>query len=178
MKFEDVEYKVRSSQAASINPVRAVVSKFASQLNLEQDKYKEILKGVTGSTGPGEILALMGPSGSGKTTLLKIIGGRLTDNVKGNITYNDIPYNPALKRRLAHFYQSFYFFVIQSILSISFYCRIGFVTQDDILLPQLTVEETLVFSAFLRLPSDMSLQQKYAKVEMIMKELGLERYEL
>ncbi|MBA0852610.1 hypothetical protein Goshw_007515 [Gossypium schwendimanii] len=151
LKFEDVEYKVRSSQAASINPVRVVVSKFASQLNLEQDKYKEILKGVTGSTGPGEILALMGPSGSGKTTLLKIIGGRLTDNVKGNITYNDIPYNAALKR------------------------RIGFVTQDDILLPQLTVEETLVFSAFLRLPSDMSLQQKYAKVEMITKELGLER---
>ncbi|XP_039038284.1 ABC transporter G family member 26-like [Hibiscus syriacus] len=93
----------------------------------------------------------MGPSGSGKTTLLKIIGGRLTDNVKGNITYNDLPYSLALKR------------------------RIGFVTQDDILLPQLTVEETLVFSAFLRLPSDMSLQQKYAKVEMIMKELGLER---
>ncbi|GMJ01466.1 ATP-binding cassette G26 [Hibiscus trionum] len=151
LKFEDVEYKVRSHQPASINPVRTVMSKLASQLNLEQDKYKEILKGVTGSTSPGEILALMGPSGSGKTTLLKIIGGRLTDNVKGNITYNDIPYSPALKR------------------------RIGFVTQDDILLPQLTVEETLVFSAFLRLPSDMSLQQKYAKVEMIMKELGLER---
>ncbi|EOY11952.1 hypothetical protein QUC31_001574 [Theobroma cacao] len=151
LKFEDVEYKVTNGQAACINPVKAVVSKVASQLNLEQDKYKEILKGITGSTGPGEVLALMGPSGSGKTTLLKIIGGRLTDNVKGSITYNDIPYNPALKR------------------------RIGFVTQDDILLPQLTVEETLVFSAFLRLPSDMSLQQKYAKVEMIMKELGLER---
>ncbi|XP_021287941.1 ABC transporter G family member 26 [Herrania umbratica] len=151
LKFEDVEYKVKNRQAACINPVKAVVSKVASQLNLEQDKYKEILKGITGSTGPGEVLALMGPSGSGKTTLLKIIGGRLTDNVKGSITYNDIPYNPALKR------------------------RIGFVTQDDILLPQLTVEETLVFSAFLRLPSDMSLQQKYAKVEMIMKELGLER---
>ncbi|KAE8696815.1 ABC transporter G family member 26 [Hibiscus syriacus] len=110
MKFEDLENKVRSHQPASINPHR-----------------------------PGEIRALMGPSGSGKTTLLKIIGGRLTDNVKGNITYNDLPYSLALKR------------------------RIGFVTQDDILLPQLTVEETLVFSAFLRLPSDMSLQQKYAK---------------
>ena len=120
MKFEDVEYKVRNSQAASINPVRAVVSKVASQLNLEQDKYKEILKGVTGSTGPGEILALMGPSGSGKTTLLKIIGGRLTDNVKGNITYNDIPYNAALKRRLGQFYRSFSFlsFKISSIPSL------------------------------------------------------------
>lgn len=75
--------------------MKAVVS----QLSTEQDNYKQILKGITGSIGPGEILALMGPSGSGKTTLLKIIGGRLRENVKGTITYNDIPYNPALKRR-------------------------------------------------------------------------------
>ncbi|EEF39648.1 ABC transporter G family member 26 [Ricinus communis] len=151
LKFEDVEYRVRNSQASSANPVKAVVSKVASQLHLEQDNYKKILKGITGSIGPGEILALMGPSGSGKTTLLKIIGGRLTDNVKGSITYNDIPYNAALKR------------------------RIGFVTQDDVLFPQLTVEETLVFAAFLRLPENMSRQQKYARVDIIVKELGLER---
>ncbi|CAN1334305.1 ABC transporter G family member 26 [Linum perenne] len=142
LKFEDVEYKVRNSSqgggSSSMNPVKAVVSKVASQLNLEQDNYKQILKGITGSIGPGEILALMGPSGSGKTTLLKIIGGRLTDNVKGKIT-------------------------------------VGFVTQDDVLLPQLTVEETLVFAAFLRLPGNMSRQQKYARVEIIMKDLGLER---
>ncbi|KAK3200053.1 hypothetical protein Dsin_023468 [Dipteronia sinensis] len=150
LKFEDVEFKVKSSQASTMNPVKSVVSKVASQLNLDKD-YKQILKGITGSIGPGEILALMGPSGSGKTTLLKIVGGRLTDNVKGKITYNDIPYNTALKR------------------------RIGFVTQDDVLLPQLTVEETLVFAAFLRLPGKMNRQQKYARVEMIIKELGLER---
>uniref|UniRef100_A0A2N9HYH3 ABC transporter domain-containing protein n=1 Tax=Fagus sylvatica TaxID=28930 RepID=A0A2N9HYH3_FAGSY len=151
LKFEDVEFKVRNSKASSNNPVKAVVSKVATQLNVEQDNHKHILKGITGSIGPGEILALMGPSGSGKTTLLKVIGGRLLDNVKGKITYNDIPYNAAVKR------------------------RIGFVTQDDVLFPQLTVEETLVFSAFLRLPSNMSQQQKYARVEMIVKELGLER---
>ncbi|TXG68015.1 hypothetical protein EZV62_009290 [Acer yangbiense] len=150
LKFEDVEFKVKSSQASTMNPVKSVVSKVTSQLNLDKD-YKKILKGITGSIGPGEILALMGPSGSGKTTLLKIVGGRLTDNVKGKITYNDIPYNTALKR------------------------RIGFVTQDDVLLPQLTVEETLVFAAFLRLPGNMNRQQKYARVEMIIKELGLER---
>lgn len=54
-------------------------------------------------------------------------------------------------------------------------CRIGFVTQDDVLFPQLTVEETLVFAAFLRLPSRMSRHQKYERVELIVKELGLER---
>ncbi|CAN6556152.1 hypothetical protein TB2_038131 [Malus domestica] len=149
LKFEDVEFKVRNSKASS-NTVKAMVSKVASQLNMEHN-YKEILKGITGSIGPGEILALMGPSGSGKTTLLKVIGGRLLDNVKGKVTYNDIRYSPALKR------------------------RIGFVTQDDVLFPQLTVEETLVFAAFLRLPSTMTRQEKYARVEMIVKELGLER---
>ncbi|KAG8385998.1 hypothetical protein BUALT_Bualt03G0103300 [Buddleja alternifolia] len=150
MQFADVEFKVKVRNVSSLNPVKAVVSKVASQLNI-QDNYKQILKGITGSVGPGEILALMGPSGSGKTTLLKIIGGRLHENVKGTVTYNDISYNPVLKR------------------------RIGFVTQDDVLFPQLTVEETLVFAAFLRLPSRMSQRQKYERVELVVKELGLER---
>ncbi|KAK4491795.1 hypothetical protein RD792_002571 [Penstemon davidsonii] len=151
LPFADVEFKVKVRGASSVNPVKAVVSKVASQLNTEHDNYKQILKGISGSIGPGEILALMGPSGSGKTTLLKIIGGRLRENVRGNVTYNDISYNPALKR------------------------RIGFVTQDDVLFPQLTVEETLVFAAFLRLPSRMSKNQKYDRVELIIKELGLQR---
>ncbi|KAL0353481.1 UNVERIFIED_CONTAM: ABC transporter G family member 26 [Sesamum angustifolium] len=151
VQFADVEFKVKVRNSSSVNPVKAVVSKVAVQLNIEQDNYKQILKGITGSTGPGETLALMGPSGSGKTTLLKILGGRLHENVKGTVTYNDVSYNPALKR------------------------RIGFVTQDDVLFPQLSVEETLVFAAFLRLPSGMSRRQKYERVELIVKELGLER---
>ncbi|KAF7815999.1 ABC transporter G family member 26 [Senna tora] len=149
LKFEDVEYKVKNSNAAS--NVKKMVSKVGTQVNENQERYKKILKGITGSIGPGEILALMGPSGSGKTTLLKVIGGRLSENVKGNITYNDVAYSSAFKR------------------------RIGFVTQEDVLFPQLTVEETLVFSAFLRLPANMSQQQKYDKVEATLKDLGLER---
>ncbi|KAG2394797.1 hypothetical protein LR48_Vigan09g093300 [Vigna angularis] len=151
LKFEDVEYKVRNSQAGSGNVVKSMMSKLTTHLTVEEDRYKRILKGITGSIGPGEILALMGPSGSGKTTLLRVIGGRLVDNVKGKVTYNDVRFNPALKR------------------------RIGFVTQEDVLFPQLTVEETLVFSALLRLPGSMSKQQKYAKVDTTIKELGLER---
>ncbi|KAK7305280.1 hypothetical protein VNO77_43183 [Canavalia gladiata] len=151
LKFEDVEYKVRNSQAVSNNLTKIMTSKSAIQINAKKDRYKKILKGITGSIGPGEILALMGPSGSGKTTLLRVIGGRLLNNVKGKITYNDTHYTPAIKR------------------------RIGFVTQEDVLFPELTVEETLVFSALLRLPTNMSKQQKYAKVETTIKELGLER---
>ncbi|KAK7387186.1 hypothetical protein VNO78_27763 [Psophocarpus tetragonolobus] len=151
LKFEDVEYKVRNSQASSNNLVKTMVSKATTKPTVEKDRYKKILKGITGSIGPGEILALMGPSGSGKTTLLRVIGGRLIDNVKGKVTYNDVRFTSAVKR------------------------RIGFVTQEDVLFPQLTVEETLVFSALLRLPTNMSKQQKYAKVDTTIKELGLER---
>ncbi|KAK1274141.1 ABC transporter G family member 26 [Acorus gramineus] len=141
LKFEDVEFSVGGT---SKNPMKAV-------MKVEGGECKSILKGITGSIGPGEVLALMGPSGSGKTTLLKVIGGRLRVNVKGKISYNDVPYNAALKR------------------------RIGFVTQDDVLLPQLTVEETLVFAASLRLPNIMNWQQKYSRVLAIIDELGLER---
>lgn len=87
------------SKATPGNPVKAVMSKVVSQPKNEQEDFKQILKGITGSIGPGEILALMGPSGSGKTTLLKVIGGRLRENIKGTVTYNDVPYSPALKRR-------------------------------------------------------------------------------
>ncbi|ONK68591.1 uncharacterized protein A4U43_C05F13730 [Asparagus officinalis] len=147
LKFADVEYRVHQG---SRNPVKAVMSSVASQLRMERGG-KQILKGITGSVGPGEILALMGPSGSGKTSLLKILGGRLHGDIKGSITYNDTPYCPRLKK------------------------RIGFVTQDDVLFPHLTVEETLVFAAFLRLPRNMTRQQKYSRADAIIKELSLER---
>ncbi|XP_066372247.1 ABC transporter G family member 26-like isoform X2 [Miscanthus floridulus] len=149
LKFENVEYRVKMTLK---NPLTAVRVAFASQMTVDQgSSCKHILKGIAGSVDPGEILALMGPSGSGKTTLLKILGGRLDGGIKGQITYNDTPYSPCLKR------------------------RIGFVTQDDVLFPQLTVEETLVFAAFLRLPACMSKQQKRDRVDAIITELNLER---
>lgn len=96
MQFENVEYKVRD---ASKNPMKAVITNVSSQLRVGQGSCRHILKGISGSVGPGEILALMGPSGSGKTTLLKALGGRLDGDVKGSIAYNDTPYGPSIKRR-------------------------------------------------------------------------------
>ncbi|KAJ4705444.1 ABC transporter family protein [Melia azedarach] len=113
---------------------------------------KDILNGITGSVNPGEVLALMGPSGSGKTTLLNLLGGRLMQaTVGGSITYNDQPYSKFLKS------------------------KIGFVTQDDVLLPHLTVKETLRYAALLRLPKTLTKEQKEKRAIDVIYELGLER---
>ncbi|KAL5739837.1 hypothetical protein ACOSP7_028731 [Xanthoceras sorbifolium] len=113
---------------------------------------REILNGITGSVNPGEVLALMGPSGSGKTTLLNLLGGRLMQpTVGGSVTYNDHPYSKSLKS------------------------KIGFVTQDDVLFPHLTVKETLTYAALLRLPKTLTKQQKEKRAIDVIYELGLER---
>ncbi|RDX77220.1 ABC transporter G family member 22 [Mucuna pruriens] len=113
---------------------------------------KDILNGITGSVNPGEVLALMGPSGSGKTTLLNLLGGRLSQPISGgSITYNDQPYSKFLKS------------------------RIGFVTQDDVLFPHLTVKETLTYAARLRLPKTFTKEQKEKRALDVIYELGLER---
>ena len=50
----------------------------------------------------------------------------------------------------------------------------GYVMQDDQLFPMLTVRETLMFSARLRLPGSMSLEEKRERVDMLILELGLQ----
>lgn len=111
-------------------------------------REKTILNGVSGVVCPGEILAMLGPSGSGKTTLLTALGGRL-GKLSGKITYNGQPFSGAVKRRT------------------------GFVAQDDVLYPHLTVTETLLFTALLRLPNTLALAEKLRHVESIITELGL-----
>ncbi|XP_057814737.2 ABC transporter G family member 22 [Cryptomeria japonica] len=112
---------------------------------------KEILHGISGSVSPGEFLAMMGPSGSGKTTLLSLLGGRNHQHMTGEVTYNELPFHKSLKR------------------------RIGFVTQDDVLYPHLTVSETLMYAALLMLPKDLTKQQKIERVEQVIQDLRLER---
>ncbi|CAI0396048.1 unnamed protein product [Linum tenue] len=52
---------------------------------------------------------------------------------------------------------------------------IGFVTQDDVVFPHLTVKETLTYSALLQLPSVLSRQQKRDRALNVITELGLDR---
>lgn len=55
----------------------------------------------------------------------------------------------------------------------NFKCMTGYVVQDDVVMGTLTVRENFMFSANLRLSSDISQSVKKAKVEEVIQELGL-----
>lgn len=111
-----------------------------------------ILNGVTGMVRPGEVMAIMGPSGSGKTTLLDILANRTkTGTVSGDIYVNGHSLSPSEYKRL-----------------------IGYVDQEDVMIPTLTVYETILYSALLRLPRSMSNAAKKFRVMEVMQELGID----
>ncbi|KAJ6815291.1 ABC transporter G family member 14-like isoform X2 [Iris pallida] len=146
LKFEEVVYKVKVGQRGWLCGVVGSSSKSAE---------KSILNGVSGQVCPGEMLAMLGPSGSGKTTLLTALGGRLPSagprRLSGKITYNGQAFTSSVRR------------------------KIGFVSQDDVLYPNLTVSETLTFTALLRLPRTLARAEKVEKVRRVIAELGLEK---
>ncbi|XP_072174668.1 uncharacterized protein [Diadema setosum] len=112
---------------------------------------RDVLKGVSGVAEPGQLLAIMGPSGSGKTVLLNCLAGRHRRLEGGRIRLNGHRLNKQLRR------------------------QISFVLQEDLFLDQLTLRETLMFTAQLRLPDSMSYQEKLQKVENIVDVLDLRR---
>jgi ABC-type multidrug transport system ATPase subunit len=92
----------------------------------------QLLCGVTGAFRPGILTALVGVSGAGKTTLMDVLAGRKTDGyIEGEIRISGFPK------------------VQETFARISGYCE-----QNDIHSPQVTVLESLVFSAWLRLPPE------------------------
>ncbi|KAF3779682.1 ABC transporter G family member 10 [Nymphaea thermarum] len=111
---------------------------------------RSILRGVSFKARIGEILAIAGPSGAGKSTLLEILAGKeLPGRLSGEVLVNGRPMDGASYRRIS-----------------------GYVTQDDdALYPLLTVEETLLYSARLRLPNDGN---RAGRVKALLAELGLE----
>lgn len=102
----------------------------------------QLLRNVTGVFIPGVLTALMGVSGAGKTTLMDVLAGRKTSGyIQGDIRISGYP-----KKQ-------------ETFTRISGYCE-----QNDIHSPQLTVQESLIFSAFLRLPQEIIDEQKMVRL--------------
>ncbi|CAF1013544.1 unnamed protein product [Adineta ricciae] len=114
-------------------------------------KRKCLLNNISGAI-TGGLWAVMGPSGSGKSTLLNTLACRLDVNtvVEGEMRLNGAPYDNAELK-----------------------CIAGYVMQDDLLNGYLTVEETLMYTAKLRLPRTFTDKQRKERVEDVMADLGL-----
>ncbi|KAL4029284.1 ABC transporter G family member 32 [Cucumis melo var. makuwa] len=111
----------------------------------------QLLVNVSGSFRPGVLTALLGVSGAGKTTLMDVLAGRKTGGViEGNIHISGYP-----KRQ-------------DTFARVSGYCE-----QTDIHSPCLTIMESLLFSAWLRLPSDVDLETQRAFVDEVMELVEL-----
>ncbi|KAJ9167152.1 hypothetical protein P3X46_021823 [Hevea brasiliensis] len=161
LRFVDVCYrlKIEKRQKGSRSNIRRILGHGpthdqSNQTSMAMIQERTILNGITGMVSPGEILAILGPSGSGKSTLLNALAGRLQGpGFTGTILANNKkPCKQTLKRT-------------------------GFVTQDDVLYPHLSVRETLIFCSLLRLPKSLSKKEKTLVAESVISELGLTKCE-
>ncbi|KAG8529412.1 uncharacterized protein KY384_006049 [Bacidia gigantensis] len=156
---EDIDLSFRA-----VHPVELLVEQLHVGVDLSPNRWgallraassenqasKSILKNINARMPPVTITAILGASGSGKTSLLnslshRIEGGRL--KTRGRILYNQ---NSKIST-----------------------IRHAYVMQQDILIPSLTVRETLQYGAELRLSSSMTAKERYQVVEEVILELGL-----
>jgi ABC-type Mn2+/Zn2+ transport system ATPase subunit len=112
---------------------------------------RQLLRSINGFARAGELTALMGSSGAGKTTLMDVIAGRKTSGrITGDILVNGHPQQfPAFRRRA------------------------GYAEQMDNHVGSQTVEESIAFSAALRLPRHVSAEARATFVREILDDLEL-----
>lgn len=106
---------------------------------------KQILAPCSGSLKRGRMLAVMGPSGSGKTTFLSCLRQDLPH--AGSVQFNGEQFHHGLRQ------------------------LIGFVEQEDVVLPKLTVRQSLLFLAELRF--GIGSAEAAARVNEVVAVVGL-----
>ncbi|KAI4187797.1 MAG: hypothetical protein L6R41_002564 [Letrouitia leprolyta] len=111
---------------------------------------RRLLNDVQGYVRPGKLTALMGASGAGKTTLLNTLAQRVNFGVvTGDFLVDGRP------------------------LPRSFQRATGFAEQMDVHEPTATVREALRFSAKLRQPKEVPIEEKYEYCERIIDLLEM-----
>lgn len=103
-----------------------------------EENRLQLLRDVSGAFRPGILTALVGVSGAGKTTLMDVLAGRKTGGyIEGSISISGYPKNQ------------------ETFARVSGYCE-----QNDIHSPHVTIYESLVYSAWLRLSPDITTETR------------------
>lgn len=110
-----------------------------------------LLDDVNFTVFSGEVIAMVGPSGAGKTTLLNAIAG-VTPADSGDVEFDGGDFHALLREDRS---------------------RVGVVPQDDIILPELTVEESLFYSGRLRFSPETPDGRIWKEVDRVLEELGI-----
>ncbi|KAL3696312.1 hypothetical protein R1sor_010388 [Riccia sorocarpa] len=115
-----------------------------------EDKL-QLLRDVSGAFRPGVLTALVGVSGAGKTTLMDVLAGRKTEGyIEGSICISGFPKKQATFARIS-----------------------GYCEQTDIHSPNVTVHESIAYSAWLRLSADIDAGTRRMFVEEVMELVEL-----
>ncbi|XP_047328940.1 pleiotropic drug resistance protein 2-like [Impatiens glandulifera] len=111
-----------------------------------EENRLQLLKDVSGAFRPGILTALVGVSGAGKTTLMDVLAGRKTGGyIEGTINISGYKKNQATFARVS-----------------------GYCEQNDIHSPYVTVYESLLYSAWLRLAADVTTDKRKKFVQEVM----------
>ncbi len=110
------------------------------------------LRNVKISEGPGKLIGIMGASGAGKTTLLNVLAG-LVKPTQGKILINGFEIHEQKDR-------------IHGV--------IGYVSQDDLLIEELTVFENLYYNAKLCF-ANFTEEQLVKRTMEVLENLGLDQ---
>lgn len=130
-------------------------TKLAFKASIEEFKFPNGATGLRNiqiESGPGRLVGLMGASGAGKTTLLNVLAG-LEKPSKGEILINGFDIHSQKEK-------------IQGV--------IGYVSQDDLLIEELTVYQNLYYNAKLCF-DNLSEEDLHARVMQVLEDLGLDQ---
>lgn len=118
------------------------------------ENNKTLLNNISLVARPGTLTAIIGPSGAGKSTLARLIAG-YTHPSSGTVAFES--------RNVHADYAA-----LRS--------RIGMVPQDDVVHGQLTVNQALMYAAELRLPPDMTREDRQQVVAEVLGELEMTQH--